>query len=143
MPKKPTLTEAALQALGPKTLAALELEAGAAHGSRRGQGSCECEIDSTDLTAPAGPAHMRIIEQMIARLQGFVNAGVNVIVLLALSDQGRPSYDAQNATAIAGMGCPVFACTQDQFRDLMAMALKRADLWAWAAGNDIALVRPR
>ena len=28
MPKKPTLTEAALQALGPKTLAALELEAG-------------------------------------------------------------------------------------------------------------------
>jgi VWA domain containing CoxE-like protein len=81
-------------------------------------------------------------EQMIARLQGFVNAGVNVIVLLALSDQGRPSYDTQNAAAIASMGCPVFACTPDQFPDLMAMALKRADLWAWAASNDIALIRP-
>jgi hypothetical protein len=81
-------------------------------------------------------------EQMLARLQAFVNVGVNVIVLLALSDQGRSSYDAQNAAAIAAMGCPVFACTPDQFPDLMAMALKRGDLWAWAASNDIALVRP-
>ena len=79
--------------------------------------------------------------QMIVRLQGFVSAGVNVIVLLALSDQGRPSYDAQNAALIAAMGCPVFACTPDQFPELMAAALKRADLWAWAAAHDIALVR--
>jgi len=82
-------------------------------------------------------------QQMIARLQAFVSAGVNVIVLLALSDQGRPSYDTQNAAAIAAMGCPVFACTPDQFPDPMAAALKRADLWAWAAASDIALVRPR
>jgi hypothetical protein len=80
-------------------------------------------------------------EQMLGRLQGFVNSGVHVIVLLALSDQGGPSYDAQNAAAIAAMGCPVFACTPDQFPDLMATALKRDDVWAWAASRDIALVR--
>ena len=81
-------------------------------------------------------------EQMIARLGAFVRAGVNVIVLLALSDQGRPSYDEHNAATIAAMGCPVFACTPDQFPELMATALKRGDLWAWAAANDIALIRP-
>jgi hypothetical protein len=80
-------------------------------------------------------------EQMLSRLQAFVNSGVSVIVLLALSDQGRPSYDAKNAAAIAAMGCPVFACTPDQFPDLMATALKRDDIAAWAASRDIALVR--
>jgi hypothetical protein len=80
-------------------------------------------------------------EQMLSRLQAFVNSGVSVVVLLALSDQGRPSYDAKNAAAIAAMGCPVFACTPDQFPDLMATALKRDDIAAWAASRDIALVR--
>lgn len=80
-------------------------------------------------------------EQMLIRLQAFVNMGIRVIVLLALSDQGRPSYDAQNAAALAAMGCPVFACTPDQFPDLMATALKGGDVSAWAAAQDIALVR--
>jgi hypothetical protein len=39
------------------------------------------------------------------------------------------------------MGCPVFACTPDQFPDLMATALKGGDVSAWAAAQDIALVR--
>ena len=47
----------------------------------------------------------------------------------------------ETLAAIAAMGCPVFACTLDHFPELMAAALKRADLWAWAAANDIALVR--
>jgi hypothetical protein len=80
-------------------------------------------------------------QPMLERLQGFVNRGVKVIVLLALSDQGRPSYEANNAAAIAAMGCPVFACTPDQFPDLMAAALKGEDINAWAAARDIGLVR--
>jgi hypothetical protein len=39
------------------------------------------------------------------------------------------------------MGCPVFACTPDEFPDLMATALQRGDLGAWAASRDIALIR--
>jgi hypothetical protein len=35
----------------------------------------------------------------------------------------------------------VFACTPDQFPELMATALKRGDVWDWAATRDIALVR--
>jgi hypothetical protein len=80
-------------------------------------------------------------QPMLERLQGFVNRGVKVIVLLALSDQGRPSYESNNAAAIAAMGCPVFACTPDQFPDLMAAVLKGEDINAWAAARDIGLVR--
>lgn len=81
-------------------------------------------------------------DEMLARARMLVGSGVNVIALLALNDDGRPAYDAAHAGALAGMGCPVFACTPDQFPDLMAAALMRADLWAWAAARDIALIRP-
>jgi hypothetical protein len=37
----------------------------------------------------------------------------------------------------------VFACTPHQFPELMACALKRQDIWAWAAARDIKLVRPQ
>ncbi len=83
-----------------------------------------------------------IAEQMLARASGMVTAGVNLIVLLALNDDGRPSYDQQHAAILAGLGCPVFACTPHDFPDLMAAALKRQDLHAWAAERDIKLVRP-
>jgi Mg-chelatase subunit ChlD len=78
---------------------------------------------------------------MLARVAALKQAGVNVIVLLALSDDGRPSYDARHAGAIAAMDCPVFACTPDQFPDLMATALTRQDVAQWASGNGIELVR--
>lgn len=78
---------------------------------------------------------------MLARAQALVSSGVNLIVLLAVSDEGRPSYDSRHAAAFASMGCPVFACTPEQFPDLMAVALSRGDVAAWAASRDIALVR--
>lgn len=77
---------------------------------------------------------------MLQRCAEIVAAGINLVVLLALSDDGRPSYDGEAAGIIAGLGAPVFACTPDMFPDLMATALKRGDLAAWAAGRDIRLV---
>jgi Mg-chelatase subunit ChlD len=79
--------------------------------------------------------------EMLARTEALVGSGVNVIVLLALNDDGRSAYDARHAAAFAAMGCPVFACTPDQFSELMATALKRGDIREWAAARDIALVR--
>ncbi len=79
-------------------------------------------------------------EAMLARGQALVSRGVNVIVLLALSDDGRPAYHEVHAQAFAAMGCPVFACTPDQFPDLMATALKRGDVRSWAAAHDIKAV---
>ena len=53
---------------------------------------------------------------------------VQVIVLLALSDDGAPGYDHENAAALAALGVPAFACTPDAFPELMAAAIERRDL---------------
>jgi VWA domain containing CoxE-like protein len=81
-------------------------------------------------------------QEMLERAAALVASGVNLIVLLALADDGRPGYDSNHAQRFAALGCPVFACTPDQFPDLMAHALGRRDLQEWAASRDIALVRP-
>jgi len=80
-------------------------------------------------------------QSLLARAAELVTRGVNLIVLLALSDEGRPAYDANHAQAFAALGCPVFACTPDQFPDMMAVALTRADMAGWAADNGVALTR--
>lgn len=64
-------------------------------------------------------------------------SGVQLISLLALSDEGKPWYDAKNAAAFAEMDIPVFACTPDRFPDLMAAALAKKDLKLWAAGRRV------
>lgn len=76
------------------------------------------------------------------RIANLVRQDVNIITLLALSDDGKPSYDADLAAQFAALGCPVFACSPDQFPDLMATALKREDVLGWAADHDIKAVRP-
>ena len=78
---------------------------------------------------------------MLARVAALKQSGVKVIVLLALSDDGHPAYNNDHAVKIAGMHCPVFGCTPDQFPDLMAVALTGRDIEQWAAAKDIALVR--
>ncbi len=80
-------------------------------------------------------------KELLARAAELVSSGVNLIVLLALSDDGRPAYDQAHAQAFATLGCPVFACTPDQFPDLMATALAKQDTAAWAAGQGINLIR--
>ena len=80
-------------------------------------------------------------KQLLARAGSLIESGVNLIVLLALSDEGRAWHDEKMAAAFAAMGCPVFACTPDQFPGMMATALQRQDIGDWAASNDIALVR--
>ncbi|MCE3290542.1 MAG: hypothetical protein K0R83_2554, partial [Caulobacter sp.] len=71
-------------------------------------------------------------EEMLRRVAALAQAGVQVIVLLALSDEGAPSYDHDNAAALAAMGVPAFACTPDAFPDLMAAAIERRDIGRWA-----------
>jgi Mg-chelatase subunit ChlD len=80
-------------------------------------------------------------QEMLSRAEALVMAGINLIVLLALSDDGKPGYDAQHAQILAGLGCPVFACTPDQFPEMMAVALSRKDVQAWASSQNIVTVR--
>ncbi|MFC4113752.1 VWA domain-containing protein [Nonomuraea zeae] len=71
-------------------------------------------------------------QEMLRRVAAMTEAGVQVIVLLALSDEGAPFYDHENAAALAAMGVPAFACTPDAFPDLMAAAIERRDIARWA-----------
>lgn len=79
--------------------------------------------------------------EMLRRAAELTAAGVEVIVLLALNDDGAPSYDHRNAAAFNQFGAPVFACTPDLFPDLMAAALSKQDIGQWAAKNDLVVKR--
>jgi Mg-chelatase subunit ChlD len=74
-------------------------------------------------------------EEMLRRARSLVESGVQLIALLALADSGTPSYDAENAAALADLGVPTFACTPDLFPDLMAAAIRHEDITNWAATN--------
>jgi len=80
-------------------------------------------------------------EPMRKKAAELVAAGVQVIVLLALNDDGAPGYDHANAAYLASLGIPVFACTPDKFPDLMAQALSKQDIGQWAAKEDLVLKR--
>ncbi|HMH90867.1 MAG TPA: VWA domain-containing protein [Streptosporangiaceae bacterium] len=77
-------------------------------------------------------------DELLARVAALTAAGVQVIALLALSDDGAPAYDAQNAAALAQLGVPAFACTPDAFPDLLAVALAGGDVAAWAQRDALA-----
>jgi Mg-chelatase subunit ChlD len=71
-------------------------------------------------------------EEMLRRVAALTASGVQVVALLALSDDGAPAYDHENAAALAGLGVPAFACTPDAFPELMAAAIERRDLRGFA-----------
>jgi Mg-chelatase subunit ChlD len=75
------------------------------------------------------------------RAAGLVAAGCSVVALLALSDDGAPAYDHENAQAFAALGVPTFACTPDLFPELMAAAIEKRDIGAWAAQAGIVTSR--
>jgi Mg-chelatase subunit ChlD len=76
-----------------------------------------------------------IREEMLRRVNAMKESGVQVVVLLALSDDGAPAFDHDNAAALAALGVPAFACTPNKFPDLLALALDRGDIQSWANAN--------
>jgi hypothetical protein len=65
---------------------------------------------------------------LLARLQELKDSGVLVLVLLALTDEGTPSYDENLGRRIAGLGIPCFACSPDSLPELVGGAIKGMDL---------------
>lgn len=78
-------------------------------------------------------------DAMLKRVAALIASGVQMVTLLALNDEGAPSFDHHNATAFASLGSPAFACTPDQFPSLMAVAINRSDIAQWAAQQDIVI----
>lgn len=77
-------------------------------------------------------------EEMLKRVAAMAAAGIQVLVLLALSDEGAPAFDREIATALSGMGIPAFACTPEAFPELLAVAIERGDIVGWADRNELA-----
>lgn len=76
-------------------------------------------------------------ETMLKQTAELVADGVQVIVLLALNDQGAPRFNRQIAQELVDLGVPSFACTPDLFPDLMGAAINGRDIRQWAATHDI------
>lgn len=81
-------------------------------------------------------------DELVSRMASLVDAGVAVVALLALSDDGAPAYDHSVAADLAAAGVVSFACTPDAFPDLMAAAIERRDLGRWAAERGIVTAAP-
>lgn len=71
-------------------------------------------------------------ERMLERLAQVEASGTQVVVLLALSDDGAPFYNHDVAKRLAQMGIPAFGCTPDAFPELLAAAVQGDDLAHWA-----------
>lgn len=74
-------------------------------------------------------------QQLFKQVAEMLNSGVQIVTLLALSDEGAPYYDRENAQKFAALGIPTFACTPDQFPELMAKAIEKQDINAWYAAQ--------
>ncbi|MGP1387524.1 MAG: VWA domain-containing protein [Thainema sp.] len=81
--------------------------------------------------------------ELLKRAAAIAASGVQFVVLLALCDTGAAAFDQRIASKLASMGIPAFACTPDQFPDLMATAISRQDIAQWAAAQDIVVAAPR
>lgn len=76
---------------------------------------------------------------MLQKVNNLQFSGVQFITLLALHDDGAPSYNHQVAEQFALLEIPAFACTPQLFPDLMAAAINKTDLREWSARNNIAV----
>jgi hypothetical protein len=81
--------------------------------------------------------------ELIKRMGTLVATGVQVIALLALSDDGAPGFDHNNAAAFAALEIPAFACTPDLFPDMMAAAIQRQNINQWASNNKLTSERSK
>lgn len=73
--------------------------------------------------------------EMLRKAAELRQSGVTMVALLALSDDGAPAYDHDNAAAFAQMDIPAFACTPDVFPELLAAAVNREDLRRFKSGH--------
>ena len=81
-------------------------------------------------------------DELLRRAGSLIASGVQFVVLLALSDEGAPSYDRTLAGKLAALGAPAFACTPDLFPDMMAAVIQRRDLNQWAAAHNVVATAP-
>ncbi len=66
--------------------------------------------------------------QLRARIRELVDGRVKVLVLLALSDRGHPSYDRALAAELTQLGVPCFGCTPGLLAQVVERVMKNQDI---------------
>lgn len=61
---------------------------------------------------------------LLRRLGELRSSGVNVVVLLAISDSGKPICDEDLGRRVAALDIPCFACPPERLPELLANVLK-------------------
>jgi len=67
-------------------------------------------------------------KRFIKKMEFLLESGVKAIGLLAISDQGKPSFNEPLAETLAKMGMPCFGCTPDRLPELIAGVIRGTDL---------------
>lgn len=65
---------------------------------------------------------------LIRRIGELKESGVNVIILLAISDSGKPCYNTQMADRISALDVPCFACPPERLPEMLEAVLKKRSL---------------
>lgn len=65
---------------------------------------------------------------LVRRLGELKESGVNVVILLAISDSGKPVFDSSLAEKIAAFDIPCFACPPEKLPEMLECALKKKSL---------------
>ncbi len=77
------------------------------------------------------------VNELLSQIHQLLLKDTQIIVLLALNDQGAPSYNRSLAGQLASLNIPVFACTPEKFPQLISAAIEKKDISNWMAMHDI------
>ena len=67
-------------------------------------------------------------KRFVKKMEFLLESGLKAVALLAISDQGQPSYNENLAGKLNKLGMPCFGCVPDRLPDLLATVLKGQDL---------------
>ncbi|HSI34453.1 MAG TPA: VWA domain-containing protein [Tepidisphaeraceae bacterium] len=67
-------------------------------------------------------------KRFVKKMEHLLESGVKAIGLLAISDQGRPSFNESLANTLGGMGMPCFGCTPERLPELLAGVIRGDNL---------------
>ncbi len=71
--------------------------------------------------------------RFVKKMEYLLESGIKAVTLLAITDQGEPSFNESLANKLAKLGMPCFACIPDRLPDLLAAVLKGKNLSDFAS----------
>jgi hypothetical protein len=73
--------------------------------------------------------------RFVKKMEYLLESGIKAVTLLAITDQGQPSFNESLANKLAKLGMPCFACIPDRLPDLLAALLKGKNLSEFATSQ--------